>query len=278
MASRPELYAEVLIRRVESDSPGSVAGFYLMSSFVAVPALRGCVWPFLQLQEAGPLRRGERALCGGSLLAERGLLDSSRGGQARGLWLVGLVALQDVRLLGLGTEAVASAMQVDCQPLDQRSPSCDLVVALSHLSEELCLPQVLKGQVGVFSDGWRGVSRSERLKPALRRVGCRMQRESRKGASTQLHHLVPWPPCLPGGSPGPACGRAAWPASPLALMFASPEGRACPDPQTEMSPVRSEGRPCRAPSPCAATALSLGSLVCCILGCHSVVSHSSRAH
>ena len=96
MASGPELYTEVLIRRVERDSPDSVAGFYLISSFVAVPGLRGCVWPFLQLQEAGLLRRGERALCGGSLLVERGLLDLSRGGQARGLWLAGLVALQDV--------------------------------------------------------------------------------------------------------------------------------------------------------------------------------------
>ena len=63
---------------------------------MAVPGLRGCVWPFLQLQEAGLLRRGERALCGGSLLVERGLLDLSRDGQARGLWLAGLVALQDV--------------------------------------------------------------------------------------------------------------------------------------------------------------------------------------
>lgn len=165
--------------------------------------------------------------------------------------------------------------QVDCQPLDQRSPSCDLVVALSHLSEELCLPQVLKGQVGVFNDGWRGVSRSERLKPALRRVGCRVQRESRKGASAQLHPPCSWPPCLPGGSPGPACGSAAWLALPLALMSASPEGQACPDPQTEMSPVRSEGRPCRAPSPCLAAALSLGSLVCCVLGCRLVVSSPS---
>ena len=68
--------------------------------------------------------------------------------------------------------------QVDCQPLDQKSPSCDLVVALSYLSEELCLPQVLKGQVGLLSDGWRGVSRSERLKPALRRIGIAMHRYS----------------------------------------------------------------------------------------------------
>ena len=49
MASGPELYTEVLIRRVERDSPDSVAGFYLISSFVAVPGLRGCVWPFLHL-------------------------------------------------------------------------------------------------------------------------------------------------------------------------------------------------------------------------------------
>ena len=169
--------------------------------------------------------------------------------------------------------------QVDCQPLDQKSPSCDLIVALSYLSEELCLPQVLKGQVGLLSDGWRGVSRSERLKPALRRIGCR---DAARVSEGREHSVVPTlpcgHPCLPGGSPGPACGGAAWPLCPSPLMFASPEGRACPDPRTEMSPVRSEGHPCRAPSPCPAAALSLGSLVCCVLGCLSVVSCSSRPH